>query len=171
MKWIALFSQTGAELQSICEALGTEPDIAFTTNTNIDDILYNGYIYSMNHRGIEANLKELTSEDTLITLHGYLRILSADVCNLPGRILNGHPAPIHIYSELKGKDMQIPQFTEKSKYPVIGTVIHKVIPELDSGEIIAYNESPNNLKSVDDAFSTLKIMSKELWIEVLSKYL
>lgn len=170
MKWIALFSQTGSELQNICESLDRMPDVVYTNNM-IDVIMYKGDVQRMRHQDIEHELKQFSEKDVLITLHGYLRVLSPDVCNMDAVILNGHPAPVHLYPELKGKDMQIPQYTHKAKYDTIGTIIHKVITELDSGEIIAYNESPNNLKSVDDAFSTLKIMSKELWIEVLSKYL
>jgi len=172
MRWIALFSQTGSEICNISERIERKPDIILTNNANLSEI--DGRIrcdHTMRHSEIETFLKENVVEGDIITLHGYLRILSPNVCKLPCKILNGHPAPIHIYPELKGKDMQEVQYIMKHKYDRIGTVIHEVIAELDSGDILYYNDCENNLSSIDDAYRKLKLMSLDLWIRCMKDIL
>jgi len=167
MKWITLYSQTGNEIYNLAVKLNRQPDLILTNNPTTPLSGSNFY----KHAELEHILANAVSDNIIITLHGYLRILSPSLCDLPCIILNGHPAPIHLYPELKGKDMQEQLFLQKEKYKLIGTVIHKVIAELDSGDIIAYNSEPNNLQSVEESYIKLKQMSLDLWYNTLKEML
>ena len=171
MKWYALFSHTGSEIGRLSDALGREPDCVLTNNPNddqIDGMLDHTF---MTHNEIESFLKQNVQPDDLVTLHGYMRILSSDVCQLDTTILNGHPAPIHLYPELKGMDQQEELYFAKDAYPYMGTVIHKVSAELDSGDILYHNDAPNTIQSVSDAYDKLKTMSFKLWRQCLEDLL
>ena len=162
MKWLALFSQTGSELKNIIEQTGRKPNMVLTNrlgSSEIDgvvpitytpktptSIVYNFYF---NHYDI-------------ITLHGYLRIISPDACD--HLIFNGHPAAIHLYPELKGKDKQEDAFIYKDKYPRMGVVIHRVTPELDAGEIIMCHDVINDTTSIEDAYQKLANLSVRQWV-------
>lgn len=161
--WVVLFSQTGGEIADIIDATGRTPDLILTnTSSSIDERIRDKAIY-MKHEHIEEFLIKHHEYIGIVTLHGYMKVLSSEVCELPFDIYNGHPAPIHLYPELKGKDKQEDQYTKSYEY--IGTVIHKVTEDLDSGSIVLHNSKPNELTSVEDAYKTLKQMSLELWIE------
>lgn len=156
MKWVALFSQTGSELRQIIELTNIYPDLILTNNKALD---------YKSHEEIEALLMKM--KPALITLHGYLRILSPEVC-ARHRIINGHPAPIHLFPGLKGKDPQVRAF---NNYEVIGAVLHEVIPEVDEGEIIAYTQSSSLPNTLDELYTQLKNMSVMMWCNFLSKEL
>lgn len=159
-KWVALYSQTGSELRDICANLNRRPDIILCNNR--ESASY------QSHEDIESHL--LSLEPSLVTLHGYLRILSSEVCSRHS-IINGHPGPIHRYSELKGKDPQIRWFMNQSNYSVMGAVIHEVIPEVDEGEIISYMESTSFPENLNDTISQLKTMSVMMWCNLLKELL
>lgn len=179
--WVCFYSQTGQEIMKISKELGILPNLLVTNDFNKTSFIVQEWIKENNIIVFEVSKKAKTYKDyeslvlyldiiqtPLITLHGYLRILPREFCELyDGNIYNGHPALIvdSFYPELKGKDQQETVFIQKEKYPFIGTVIHKVIPELDAGEIILYNNAPNNLTSIEDAYNTLKQMSLELWLK------
>ena len=93
MKWVALYSQTGSELTLVCGKLERNPDIVLSNNTDA------GLVYK-SHKDIEKFL--MTLEPSLITLHGYLRILSPEVCERH-TIINGHPAPNSCLSRIERK--------------------------------------------------------------------
>lgn len=167
MKWIAIFSQTGSEIANIIEQSGMMPDIIISHgpfDKKIDPrIEKTGKLIRVKTKEkVELIIKQ--SNATMVTLHGYLRIVSPEICNLGIKIYNGHPAPINFYPDLKGKDKQEDQFLYKEKYPLIGTVIHRVTEDLDEGEILLCNDKPNTLTSIEDAYSTLSKMSLELWL-------
>lgn len=105
--------------------------------------------------------------DTLITLHGYLRILPANICNRY-TILNGHPGLITKYPELKGKDPQVRAW--EGKYPLIGSVVHKVTPGVDEGEVITSVCYTNRCDTLDEIYGKLKQSSLESWLWVLKDY-
>lgn len=159
-KWVALYSQTGSELRDICANLKRHPDIILCNNR--ESASY------QSHEDIESYLLNL--KPGIVTLHGYLKILSPEVC-ARHRIINGHPGPIHRYSDLKGKDPQIRWFMNQSNYSVMGTVIHEVIPEVDEGKIISYMESTGFPENLNDTISQLKTMSVMLWINLLKEIL
>jgi folate-dependent phosphoribosylglycinamide formyltransferase PurN len=180
INWVPFFSQTGSEIYNLCERLDIEP-LFIITNTRpsskrkINDNLLTKYghiiYYVPNYPTVDDYNKLLHNvTNPLITLHGWLRIIPKDICN-KYMILNGHPAPLHIYPELKGKDKQEDQYTYNNIYKEIGTVIHQVIPELDEGNIIMSNNRINTLSSVDDSYYTLHNMSFDLWCTFFKVYL
>jgi folate-dependent phosphoribosylglycinamide formyltransferase PurN len=129
---------------------------------------YKGPYKQLSHSKIEKNLRETVSEGDMVTLHGYLRILSPDVCDLPCTILNGHPAPLHLAPDLKGKDPQDRIF--EMKHP-LGTVIHEVTSVVDDGEVLYYNDAVNDCDTVDDVYASQKILSFRLWLQCLQERL
>ena len=176
MKWIALFSQTGSEIVEISKALGRKPDLIVTNNLFEEPAFHPGVreldvtIQSGKH---DALMSYFTTQvvydpaDTLITLHGYLRILPANICNRY-TILNGHPGLITKYPELKGKDPQVR--TWEGKYPLIGSVVHKVTPGVDEGEVITSVCYTNRCDTLDEIYGKLKQSSLESWLWVLKDY-
>jgi folate-dependent phosphoribosylglycinamide formyltransferase PurN len=173
-KWIALFSQTGSEIVNISNIIKVKPNIVLTNNTSKEqwhsEITTYNHIVSSHNALMHILRDNYIREECFITLHGYLRIIPDDVC-VQHEIYNGHPAPINLYPDLKGKNKQEDQFIFKEKYNKIGSVIHKVTPELDDGEIIISINQVNRLQSIDDAYSTLKQISLETWIMFFSEYL
>jgi len=161
MRWLALFSQSGNELKQIIEQTGRKPNLVLTNRLGpsaIDDIVPINYI-SNKPNAIQYN--SYFKKYDIITLHGYLRIIPADACN--HLIYNGHPAAIHLYPELKGKDKQEDVYVHKNKYQRMGVVIHKVTPELDDGEIIHCIDIINDTTSVSDAYEKLFLLSVSSW--------
>ena len=115
--WIALFSQTGSEIVELSKILKRTPDYLITNNYG-DKIPIHAGIKDMNvpiitadHKFLMELLKRTTSFDpavsfiyvsdkrkfepleTLVTLHGYLRILPTEIC-YKYTIYNGHPATL-----------------------------------------------------------------------------
>jgi folate-dependent phosphoribosylglycinamide formyltransferase PurN len=80
-----------------------------------------------------------------------------------GKIYNGHPALITKYPELKGFNKQEDIASNQEKYPVCGSVIHEVIPELDSGDVVAAIETENTAKTIDEAYNLLRGTSLQSW--------
>jgi len=177
MNWIAFFSQTGSEIVELSKALGRKPNLIVTNNfeekikfcsglrelgitiqSGKHDLLMNYFRYQ--------NIFD--SNNTLITLHGYLRILPEDICT-KYNILNGHPALITHYPELKGKDPQVR--TWEGNYSIIGSVVHKVTPGVDEGEVISSSCYSNRCDSLEEMYGKLKQTSLESWLWVLRKVL
>lgn len=156
-KWIALFSQTGKEIVDISTILGRWPDVIITNQrpselrTINQKILDSGKLITLPNKPSEEELENIFGEyeKVTITLHGWLRIIPANLCK-KYNIFNGHPGLITDFPELKGKDPQIRAF--KEKYPVMGCVIHKVSPGVDEGEIV-----------LTARFGTLNMTEKEMW--------
>lgn len=162
-KWIALFSQTGSEIANLARAIGRKPDLIITNN--LDSTQWSPYvtlvseILTMKHDDIMKYLLKQDT-DTLITLHGYLRIIPEEVCSAL-KIYNGHPAAIDIYPELKGKDPQ--ERIWAGSYPTIGSVVHRVIPAIDEGEIVATHAIPSKVVDKDELYYNLKLCSLIAW--------
>ena len=176
MKWIAFFSQTGSEIVNLSKALGRKPDLLVTNN--VDGLMpFNPgvrqlgvIIQSGKHDLLMTYFRSqslFNPADTLITLHGYLRILPEDICS-KYTILNGHPGLITNYPELKGKDPQTK--TWENKYPVIGSVVHKVTAEVDAGEIVSSVAYTNRCETPEELYGKLKQCSLESWVWVLKQY-
>lgn len=174
MKWVAMFSQTGSEIVDLSSKLGRVPDLIITNNYEDGKIKINPMLKKLgcpiqygSHDIIMIYLREqslLKPHDTVITLHGYLRLLPQDICE-KYEIYNGHPAAIDVYPELKGKDPQ--KRTWEGKYETIGTVIHRVIPEVDAGEIYAKRHQKNQTKSLEEMYGNLKEMSLQSWTQFM----
>lgn len=169
--WIALFSQTGSEICNIAERINRWPDIILTNNKRADEEsdsrIANRFLI-LPHDEIEHKLS-LLAPGELVTLHGYLRVLSPRVCNLPIQIYNGHPAPIHLYPTLKGLNKQEDLFAHKDQYARYGSVVHRVTAVLDDGEIIESVDRANDITSIDDAYSKAKETSLECWLNFFDK--
>ena len=167
--WIAMFSQSGSELVGICERLGYQPSIVFTNNLNESTFhtsVNNFNIVKWKHDIIMDFLREEYSGKWLITLHGYLRILPADICE-KFEVYNGHPGDIRTYPILKGKDPQ--KKALELKLPTTGTVIHRVTPEVDEGEIMRLHACRiEENETLDSLIGKLKERSIELWVDFLN---
>ncbi len=173
MLWCTLFSQTGSEICDLTEKLNRAPDVIIT---NAPEEKINPRIYSL---GVEVRRipwrptaeqyfaaipKDL---DTLVTLHGWLRIIVPEVCEaFEGRILNGHPAYISKYPELRGKDPQVRAW--QGKYEIGGSTVHIVTPVVDAGAIIAERQIDIKDKTLDEVYIALKKTSLDSWVDVLT---
>jgi len=186
MKWVAFFSQTGSEIVNISKKINRYPDLLVTNKQ--DDKSTNIHII---HKVREGNtnlvrlpkwpkeidylkaadalnysiLNDRWKEDVFVTLHGYLRILP-DEFTKASNIYNGHPGLITKHPELKGFDPQKKAWNEN--HIRVGCVIHKVIPELDSGEVVAEKILHNNFETFIDLVDALHVASSELWINFLN---
>lgn len=175
--WIAFFSQTGSEIANISEALKREPDLVITNKDpfkcqDVDERI--DRMYHLPGKPKVEDYEEILSgfDNPIITLHGYLRILPKEICE-KYQIYNGHPGLITEYPELKGKDPQVRAYEgiKEGKYSVAGAVLHKVIPEVDEGKIIAEERFNTFGLSLDDLFRILKDRSLYMWINFLRKVL
>jgi len=173
-QWVTFFSQTGGEICDLAERLGRWPDKIITNKRpadlrKIDSRLESkDLIYFSNKPAIEEYFKVLEDLDNpIITLHGWLRVMPAQVC-YAYEIFNGHPGFITKYPELKGKDPQVRAF--EGNYEFIGAVLHQVSPEVDEGRIIAEEFTAGGL-SLDDTFRILKDRSLYMWHNFLEKML
>ena len=81
----------------------------------------------------------------LIVLAGYMRVLTTTFfselkttfkSSIP-LIINLHPAPLQLY-----KGAHAYEYAVKNKFSQWGLSVHKVIPELDSGEVLNYISFP-----------------------------
>lgn len=170
--WAALISQTGSEVVSIYKETGFLPSLIVTNNINRMPL---ETLEALSELGViikkipfkpvlEDYLIPELLEKKLITLHGFLRILPPEFFNVyTGSIYNGHPALITRYPELKGFNKQEDIAGQQEKYPFCGSVIHEVIPKLDSGNVIIVSEEKNTANTVEEAYSLLRQTSFETW--------
>jgi len=190
--WIALYSQTGGELIRLSKALGRYPDVVLTDSKRPvpEELSANCTVLQMSAKAINAWLmkeRKINGEPrknvepgSLITAHGYLRIIPAKVLEYLNRecealIYNGHPGLITLYPELKGKDPQVrvAEGINSGKYSIVGSVVHVMVPEVDSGLVIhqvqqAIPKRPMTLQEVIDLQARL---SFECWYTVLKELL
>jgi len=176
--WVTLFSQTGSEIYKISKQLEHVPDIIITNKSKdkileINPDLFDEYldrIVWLPKKPTIEDYKKAIPQNSLVTLHGWLRIIPPEVCDLY-EIYNLHPAPIHLegYEIYKGKDPQVRIFEDKAKYS--GNVIHKCIAELDAGEILAKNEFDVSGFDLDMVFKLTHAKATELWCSFLKNRL
>ena len=176
VNWIALFSHSGKEIADLSEALGFRPKVIFTDNLDAnkwDSRLITGHNVSIPFEGDfsvkgvrETIYKDLRDEKydskLLITLHGFMGIIPKDLCE-SRFIINGHPGLSHIYPDLIGKDPQEKVATNISRYPMIGSIVHKVSPEIDSGELFSMAGVLNPCHTREDVYNTLRDTSLLAW--------
>lgn len=172
MKWVALFSQTGSEILNVSNLLEINPYKIITNQqdiTKINQTLLNKYkkqILTVDKKPSLSMYYNMLDDADLITLHGWLRIIPGEICN-KYEIYNLHPGLITKYPELKGFNPQEKAY--KLKLPTSGCVIHKVTPEVDSGEILASSEvSIKNLK-LEDVYKILHNNASKLWYMFLNQ--
>lgn len=171
MKWIAFFSQTGSEIVELSKSLKRKPDLLVTNNFEEKIKFHPGIrdlgvtIMSAKHDLVMnyfRNQVVYNVSETLISLHGYLRVLPSDICQ-KYEIYNGHPGAINLYPELKGKDPQEKVWLDNDKYVIIGSVVHKCTAELDGGEVLKAVYLRNRNYTKEDLYSSLKMTSLSAW--------
>ena len=168
MKWIALFSQSGSEIVELSRRLGVVPFVVYTNNVNMEtwhpDMVD---LPTVKIVGKPSQIVDMlmNRECSLVTLHGYLRILPEEVCNLHN-VINGHPGDIIKYPELKGKDPQ--KKALELGLPSTGVVIHKAVAEVDAGEILEHGtyDIPADI-SEEQLILNLKELQLRLWVNYL----
>ena len=173
--WVALFSQTGSEIVDLSTKLNRKPDFVIT-NANLDKVNPNIEVdFRVNND--EAKTLDILEDiqfdknDTLITLNGWLRIVPPDKCKMYN-IYNGHPGLITKYPELKGKDPQKRAWENIASYAKIGSVVHKVVAEVDAGEIIVEKSArTRDVLNIDKTYDTLRKTSFDAWMEFLKEHL
>jgi phosphoribosylglycinamide formyltransferase-1 len=180
LNWTVFVSQTGSEVYNISRKLGIIPKLLVTNNikklsTKVKEYLelQGCIIKEISFRPLlNEYLQEEILNSSIITLHGYLRVLPKDfIDNYKGNIYNGHPALITRYPELKGLNKQEDVFYHKEKYPFMGSVIHIVTPILDDGYILFEVSKINDVQSLDDAYDKLKQTSFASWNIFFNNYL
>ena len=189
MKWVAFFSQTGSEIVNISKAIKRWPDLV-VTNKQDDQTTHVELVQHIRQKDTElltlpnwpkeidytraadqlnySILNEDWKKNVFVTLHGYLRVLPPHFTR-SSNIFNGHPGLITKHPELKGLDPQKKAWSEN--HIRIGCVIHKVIPELESGEVVAEKMIHNNFDTFIDMLDALHVASSELWINFLNERL
>ena len=176
MRWAALFSQTGSEICNLSEKLGRYPDLVISDNTDENKIV-DSRIELNCRKLLWRKYKGLTKEEKLkshaiaasllldITLHGWLNIVPAEICN-EFKIYNGHPGLINYYPELKGKDPQVRTWDNINNYQFIGSVIHRVTPGVDEGPVVCYKKVTSTCCiGLDSTFGILKQTSLDSWVD------
>lgn len=175
--WVVLFSQTGSEIVKLKEDLGYWPYQIFTNNSNVDTWhpeMQKLYRLGKSSRSGKSRITIVSKQqaktcnflhnvdkNSLVTLHGWLRIIPKEICELYN-IVNGHPGLITTYPELKGKDPQVRAY--KENYGVIGSVVHKVTPEVDDGAVLTYTAIyRQHSDTLDDVFEKLAFTSFKSW--------
>ena len=173
--WIALFSQTGSEIADLSEGIKRKPDFVIT-NTEINRVNPNVHVdYRLNNEeaktlDILENL-DFNIDKTLITLNGWLKIVPPDKCN-NYNIYNGHPGLITKYPELKGKDPQQRAWDNIDNYNEVGSVVHRVVQEVDAGEVICEEMIPTKyIDSLDATYDALRTTSFTAWFKFLKERL
>lgn len=174
--WICFFSQTGSEINEVSKKLHREPSLIITNslfpskfNKELierfkDKIVFIPSKPSLSdYNNLFLEYKDIFN-NCFITLHGYLRIIPKELCN-SFNIYNLHPGLITKYPELRGFNPQEKAY--KLQLPTSGSVIHKVIEQVDSGDILYQKEINIQNKSLDYIYSTLHDISTNLWVEFL----
>ena len=116
------------------------------------------------HNVLMEYFTQLDTSNYFIALHGYLRIIPEDIVG-KYEIYNGHPGLITKYPELKRKDPQETVAKNLSLYEHIGSVVHKVTPEVDSGEILTKFAVFNSCNTREEVYDTLKLTSLHSWLQ------
>lgn len=187
-RWILLFSHSGSEASALVTGMhyNIGQDISIYTNQtelskwqdNFKDVLYDRdgeeipmYNPVVAKSSIIYEQLKAIDEPTLVTCHGWNRIIPAEVINNPHlTIFNLHPGDILNYPTLKGKDPQ-----EKAIDMGLlstGNVLHKVTPEVDGGPIYGFNRVDiKSYMTLKDLVAELKEAALDLWFPFLIREL
>lgn len=181
-----MFSQTGSEIAALAKHLGKWPDVIITNNADqskwcrelqLLELRQRGKSYGPDSRiqvvsSIQAKTANFLhnvegSKNSLITLHGWLRIIPKEICE-QYEIINGHPGLINTFPELKGKDPQVRAYD--AKHATIGSVVHRVTPVVDDGEILEWSATyQDEFDDLDDVFAKFKNTSYSAWVKFFDK--
>lgn len=172
-KWVAFFSQTGAEICDIAESLDRWPDVIVTNARpaalrTIDERLKDKKVIILPNKPQPMHYTTVCKGAEIVTLHGWLRVVPGSICE-KYTIFNGHPGLITKYPELKGKDPQVK--AHKLGHNVAGSVIHRVTAGVDEGKVLAEERFNAMGLSLDELFRILRDRSLYLWTDFLKKVL
>lgn len=181
IKWVTLFSQSGREVAEVAKQLGRTPDLIITNQrpgsirTISQEVLNLGQpIVTLSNKPTVKDYQEILSSlgtvsgNIVITLHGWLRIIPQEIIQEYPYMFNGHPGLITKYPELKGKDPQLKAWDLGLE--TSGCVIHRVIPEVDSGSILREQEIPIRNLNLPELFANLHKTSIDLWGKFLKRH-
>jgi folate-dependent phosphoribosylglycinamide formyltransferase PurN len=164
MKWVALSSFSGSELLTITTLLDQQPIIA--TNNRSSKLLSVGATQLSDRPAVDEYYNLFGNDCDIVTLHGWNRIIPDAVCNRYN-IYNVHPGDIVNYPTLlKGYNPQ--QNAVERGFDRTGVVIHKCIPELDSGEIARFTQVDIKGLDVDAVIARLRSVSIDMWVDFLN---
>jgi folate-dependent phosphoribosylglycinamide formyltransferase PurN len=163
-RWIAMFSHTGAEIVNISKALDRKPDLIITNKLPGDGTRHKDIknLVYMQHKPDASHYEQYFEEDDLITLHGWMRIIPKKICK-EYDIYNLHPGLITKHPELKGADPQSRVLNQAVQYSKIGCVLHRVIPEVDSGEVMMESSIDNHYYSTAAVSDALREVAYDMW--------
>ncbi|NDD52400.1 hypothetical protein EBZ39_00720 [bacterium] len=176
--WIVFFSQTGTEIADLINFFNVRPACIITNKKSISDAnpalqeeISSGRckLIQLPQSPSVADYLNVLKEfkNPIITLHGYLRIVPKEICE-KYEIYNLHPGLITEYPDLKGKDPQLRAF--KNKYDIVGCVLHKVVPEVDSGEIVDSHRIFAKGYDYERLLVELRSIATILWRRFLTPY-
>lgn len=165
MNWIALFSNSGNEIAEISKRLGRYPDRIICDKKRTE---WNNYISDkvelVSHDKIIDQLSVRAPLHSLVTLHGYLRILPA--YSILPYTFNVHPGDIINYPELKGIHPQ--KKALELKLPTTGVVIHEVTPEVDDGKILMLEKYTIKENETEESLiNSLRDISIDMWVKFI----
>jgi folate-dependent phosphoribosylglycinamide formyltransferase PurN len=171
--WVTLFSQTGTEIYNLIQRLNRVPNMIITNNQthNINTNLLVDYGYNWKYLQSKPTVEEYFKyipEGSLVTLHGWLRIIPKEVCE-KYEIYNLHPANLIHNPDLKGKDPQKMAYERKLIFS--GNTIHRCTAELDAGEIIDHSYTTIEGLTLNEVIHTLHKDASDLWYRFLKKHL
>jgi len=179
MKWIAFYSRSGSEIVALANYLGRWPDVICSNKAPEDirkEFKENSKVLLIPKNPNKDNFIQLgesiltylnvNPRYTIVTLHGFLRIVPVEFINMFPRIYNGHPGLIDPVltkdpNFLKGKDPQKKAW--EAKLETSGSVIHKVTPVVDDGAIVLSCYTPIKDKTLDEVYTVLADSSLSLW--------
>lgn len=173
-KWYGLFSHTGKELEALASSdqVDLKLEAALTNRKE-----YEGNLSCLTHvlgsfKNVNKRLMNplIVADNSLVTLNGYMGIVPAEVLeNLNTRgckVYNIHPAPIHLYPELRGKDPQERMYEgiQTREYNFIGVVIHEVDAGVDTGKIVHWVlQMADHVMTKDELYERLHELGTQAW--------
>lgn len=184
VSWTVMFSRSGKEIADLMNQWKdyiVVPSKIITTkkkdNWHNDLVKYqemfNIPTYTIDKKYAKdcAVLQQILNDEStnLITLHGWLFIIPEYICNKYD-IYNGHPGDIVDRPELKGHDPQEKAFNNNI-YDT-GSVVHKVVPEVDAGTIHARVKCEEGVldqeSTLEDFYNVLRQTSIKAWKSFLT---
>lgn len=181
--WICYYSQTGTEIYNLSNAIGIYPDAIVTNGSNLEAMnkdllaqiqfrehkLNRTLLYFLPHKPVTSDYEKILSRynNPVITLHGYLRIIPKEICE-KYEIYNLHPGLINKFPSLKGFNPQERAFREG--YKLAGCVIHRVVPEVDAGEILLSQGISIEGMTLPQVYHTLHNVALDLWKSLFAGY-
>ena len=177
--WICFFSHSGQEIYNLISYFERVPD-AIITNRQTDEGLFdplkqqrdNGELNwivlpkSPSVKDYQKALKKF--KNPVISLHGFMRIIPKEICK-KYEIYNLHPGLITEYPELKGADPQ--KRALELNHQRVGCVIHRVIPEVDEGEILVAEALDKRVFGDDERLlECLRSLATVMWYSFFKEF-